>query len=101
MKNHEMTLFFRNIERCRDKQKLYDALSENELKAIDYILDAHFLDKIDIKEPRFANGEPDPGGEFELVINDESYIKIGWELLVLKWANDYEITQYLIESMTT
>lgn len=81
---------FKSIERCSDKQMLYDALSLEALKVIDSILEAHFDGLIDVKEPRLENGDPDFDGEFELIINDETYESKGPELLILKWVNDYE-----------
>ena len=92
-------MVFKSIERCSDKQMLYDALSLKAMKVIDSILEAHFDGLIDVKEPRLANGDPDFEGEFELVIDDPDYVCCGCELLILKWVNDYEDTGYMIECM--
>lgn len=49
--------------------------------------------------PRYENGEPDFYGEFKLIIKDNSYKPHGYELLILKWVEDYEDTGYMIETL--
>lgn len=88
---------FKNIEKTKDKQYLYDNLSNERLKEIDDILEGYFCDKIDVIVPIFANGEPDFCGEFKLIINDDTYEKTGNELLVLRWVEDYENTGYMVD----
>ena len=92
---------FSNISLCTDKELLYESLDYVGLKIIDDILFAHFNNDIDIIEPRFNNGEPDFCGEFELVINDKKYRENGFEMLILKWVNDYESVDYLIDCIST
>lgn len=88
---------FKNIENVSDKKSLYESLSENSLEIIDSVLEAYNKGEIDIIIPRTDDDEPDFDGEFTLNIVDDTYIETGWELLILKWVNDYEYTDYLIE----
>jgi hypothetical protein len=92
-----MDKYFTNIEACSDKEYLYKNLNTESLNLIEDILEAYNSDKIDFITPRYENGEPDFYGDFKLVVNDESYIENGTELLVLKWYEDYEDTGYLVE----
>ena len=88
---------YKNIENCKDKQLLLNKLDTKSLDLIDSILNAYNSSKIDFTEPRNEDGEPDYLGEFELVINDDSYAKTGMELLVLKWYEDIVETEYLLD----
>lgn len=90
-------MIYREIEHTADKEILYSYLVEPELDIIETILRAYNEGKIDIIEPRDENGEPDFDGIFELVINDENYQGIGYETPILKWINDWETTDYIIE----
>lgn len=90
---------YKNIEGCTDKQYLYDNLSDNALQIIDNVIEAYYSNRIDFVEPRFEDGEPDFCGEFELTIKDNSYEKNGNELLILKWVEDYEDTEYMVECL--
>jgi len=87
-----------NIEKCADKQHLYNNLSEAALRLIENTLTC-YPNKIDFTAPRYENGEPDFYGEFELIIKDDSYKPHGYELLILKWVEDYEDTGYMIETL--
>lgn len=87
---------FPRISFCSDAYMLYDALEYDILKSINDILEAEGKNRIELIEPRFGD-EPDLDREFTLVIHDESYIEKGIEKLILKWVNDYECTDYVIE----
>lgn len=69
------------------------------MKQIDDILNAYFSGKIDFIVPRYEDGEPNFYGEFEIIINDNTYQENGNELLIMKWVEDFECTDYLIECM--
>lgn len=79
---------------------LYKTLSHEALEIIEDVLVATIESKIDIKLPSSTEqtGEPEDG-EFHLIIYDNSYKENGCELLVLKWLEDCEDTEYLIEIM--
>lgn len=95
--NYEKFKKYPFIEKTKDKQYLYNHLSEPALKDIEHILEAYSIGAIDFEVPEYEDGTPDFSGEFKLIIVDDSYEKIGCELLVLKWIEDYEDTEYLIE----
>ena len=78
------------------KQYLYDSLSERSLDIIEYILDGYFNEKIDLIKPTFEDGEPNFDGEFNLAINDNTYKENGYEILVLKWVENCEDIEYII-----
>lgn len=90
-------MIYKEIEHTADKDMLYKYLVEAELDTIETVLRAYSEGKIDIIEPRDENGEPDFDGEFELIINDENYVETGFEAPILKWINDWESTDYIIE----
>ena len=90
---------FIEISQCADKQILFDALNYDALRIIEDTLNAYFIGRIDIIEPRFDNGDPDLEGYFDLIIKNKGYAPNGYEKLILKWINDYECTDYLIECM--
>lgn len=89
-------MIYKEIEHTADKDMLYKYLVEAELDTIETVLRAYSEGKIDIIEPR-KNGEPDFDGEFELIINDCDYQETGFEMPILKWINDWESTDYIIE----
>lgn len=88
-----------NIEKTADKQRLYDNLPERTLKEVDEILGAYFSERIDLEIAKFEYGESDFCGECELIVKDSNYVETGNELLVLKWVEDFEDTDYLIECL--
>ena len=89
---------YKNIENCKDKQLLLNKLDTKSLDLIESVLNAYNSGRIDFIDPRNEDGEPDWLGEFELVINDDSYAETGMELLVLKWYEDIiETTEHLLE----
>lgn len=90
---------YKNINQTSDRQLLYDNLSQENLLMIDDVLDAYFSGRIDLKIPRFENGDVDFCGEFELIKKDFSYPEYGSEILILKWVEDFEDTGYLIECL--
>ena len=90
---------FKEISQCTDKEMLYASLSYDALRIIEDTLNAYFTGRIDIVEPRFDDDEPNFCGDFELILKSKGYVKNGFEELILKWINDYECTDYLIECM--
>lgn len=87
------------ISHTADCEILFDNLSLEILNNIEDILSACVSGKIELYVPRDKNDEPDFFGDFDLIINDEQYIENGYELLVLKWIDDFECTDYLIDCM--
>lgn len=90
---------FPNISMTADANMLYENLEYDMLFNINEILGAHFKNRIEIIEPRFDNDTPDFEGAFEIIYTDKKYAPCGLEELVLKWANDYECTDYLIDCL--
>lgn len=91
---------FKEISQCADKEMLYASLSYDALRIIEDTLNAYFTGRIDIVEPRFDDGEPNFCGDFELILKSKGYVENGFEELILKWINDYECTDYLIDVMS-
>ena len=88
---------FWHIEQCCDKQYLYEHLNESELQLIEDILRAESDGKISLSEDQYdGNGNCD-FDTLDIIIHDETYVQNGYELLVLKWINDFEDTGYLVE----
>lgn len=88
---------FLHIEQCRDKQYLYEHLNESELQLIEDILQAESYGKISLSEVQYdGNGNFD-FDTLDIIIHDETYVQNGYELLVLKWINDFEDTGFLTE----
>lgn len=92
-------MLYKEIDLTKDKQYLYDNLSEDSLDIIEYVLEAYGDSKIDLEGPRYPDGEPDLFGEFKLIVKDNTYKRTGYELLILKWVEDFENTGYLLECM--
>lgn len=92
-------VLFPNISMTADANMLYETLEYDTLFKINEILGAHFKNKIDIIEPRFDDDTPNFEGAFEIVYIDENYVPCGFEKLILKWVNDYECTDYLIDCL--
>lgn len=92
-----MIIMYKNIESCKDGKYLIDNLNIENLNAIENILIAYNSNKINIIEPKCENGDFDCYGEFGLLVNDSSYVENGMETIVLKWYEDYEDTEYLID----
>lgn len=78
----------------------YECLLHNfnckQLKTIRDILEA-YPNRIDLQIPRYDDGMVDFCGDFELIIKDKTYQPNGYEILVLKWIEDYENTGCLVE----
>ena len=87
---------FKNIEQCSDKKYLFDNLNENSLKEIDRILEAYWNNQIDILVPGRDTGDYDLSNS-ELIVKDKGYRENGFELLVIKWIEDWEDTGYLVD----
>lgn len=81
------------VENTREFQTLSNKLNNEELLLIDTVLSAYAHGKIDIDLPSNEDGG------FDLVVKDPSYKVNGFELLILKWYEDYENTEYLIECL--
>jgi hypothetical protein len=86
------------IDECSDKQYLYDNLTPDELLLIEEIIESYNQGKIDLLIPRFDNNEIDFDGEWKLIIN-ESYRTNGYEVLILKWYEGFEDTDYLVDRL--
>lgn len=84
---------YTNIKKTRDKEYLYSNLSDMDLQNIEYILEAYFSERIDLVFP------DDYCGDFTLSVKDKSYTENGCELLVLKWCEDIESTDYMVGCM--
>lgn len=87
---------YKNVEMCRDRDYLFENLNENALKELDRILEAYYNEQIDICVPGQETGEHDLINA-ELIVNDTSYMESGFELLAIKWVEDWEDTGYLVE----
>ena len=86
------------VEKTRDFQLLNDKLNNEKILLIDTTLSAYIHGKIDMD----LHKNEDESVDFEkidLVIKDPSYKANGFELLILKWYEDYEDTGYLIECL--
>lgn len=81
-----------------DYEILLEDLDIVSLVIVEETLNNYFNGNIDMIVPRTENDEPDFYGEFELIINDNNYIENGYELLIMKWIDDFESTDYLIYS---
>lgn len=90
---------FEKITKCADREKLFQNLTVKALQDIETVLEAYDNDEIDFVEPRDEYGNPDTG-DYELVIKKAGYEEIGIELLVMKWIENHESTDYLIACMT-
>jgi hypothetical protein len=88
------------IRNTKDGETLISQLSSDSLQEIENILTAHTANRFDINEPRTEDGELDFFGDFEFVINDDSYNPSGCEVNVMRWYCDFGVeTDYLIEIM--
>lgn len=86
------------VEKSRDFQLLNDKLNNEKILLIDTILSAYIHGKIDMDLYENEDGSVD-FEKIDLVIKDPSYKANGFELLILKWYEDYENTGYLIECL--
>lgn len=91
---------FDEIMECADREILFQHLTVKALQDIESVLEAYNKGDIDYIEPRDENGEPDYSGDFELVIKNPEYEEIGVEMLVMKWVDDHESTDFLVECMS-
>lgn len=80
------------IEKCKDKNILYSNLNNNDLNIIEKTLEAYSLEKIEL-----TTEYKDYENYCYLTIKDTSYEENGLELLILKWYEDYETTNCLVE----
>ena len=88
---------YRNLEKCSDFKYLKEHLTENNLSIIENILIAYTTNQIDLAIPRDENNEIVWDGDWDIIILDPSYERIGEEILVLKWYESFEDTGYLVE----
>ena len=88
---------YHNLEACSDFKYLNTHLTEKHLSEIEYILEAYSTNKIDLIIPRDEKEEIVWEGDWDIIINDKNYRRIGGEILVLKWYEGFEDTGYLIE----
>ena len=86
------------VEKTRDFWQLNDKLNNEKILLIDTILSAYSHEKIDMDLHKTEDGNFD-FENIDLVIKDPSYKVNGFELLILKWYEDYEDTGYLIECL--
>lgn len=86
------------VEKTRDFQLLNDKLNNEKILLIDTILSAYIHGKIDMDLHENEHGSVD-FENIDLVIKDPSYKANGFELLILKWYEDYEDAGYLIECL--
>ena len=86
------------VEKTRDFWLLNDKLNNEKILLIDTILSAYSHEKIDMDLHKTEDGNFD-FENIDLVIKDPSYKVNGFELLILKWYEDYEDTGYLIECL--
>ena len=87
-----------HLSKTRDFDNLLENLSFEQLQKIEHILGA-YSNKIDMEVSRYEDGIPMFDGDFELIIKDKSYEQNGFEILVLKWIEDYEDTGYLVDCL--
>ena len=85
------------ISRCRDKDRLFRELTDKQLNILESVLDAYVSSKIDFVDPETNSVNPAYDGVYELVINDCNYQGNGCELFIMKWAEDRESTDNLID----
>ena len=90
---------FKNIKDCADGELLLSKLTKKALQDIEHVLDAYEKGDIDFISPRDEYGNPDTG-DYELVINNKNYKENGTELLVMKWVESHESTEYLLDYFT-
>lgn len=83
----------------RDKKRLFDELSDKSLSLIENVLSAYQNELIDFAEPRGDEEEPDPSGDYKLIIHDKAYKETGLDLLIMKWYEDLESTDHFIDVM--
>lgn len=88
------------VSETTDAQELFDNLNDNALKEVEDILAAYSDNQIDIKIPEYDEYTGEFLDDFELIINDSSYVENGNEILVLRWYEDYEFTEHLIECLS-
>ena len=88
---------YKHLEACSDFKVLNDYLTEKHLNEIEYILNAYATNKIDLIIPRDEKEKIVWEGDWDIKILDDSYRRIGGEILVLKWYEGFEDTGYLIE----
>lgn len=89
---------FRCINECSDKNYLFQKLSVSELQTVENILKAYSEGEIDLDIPRDADTEEiNFDGDFNLVINEQTYKEIGIEVTVLKWYESLEDTGYMVD----
>ena len=88
---------YHNLEACSDFKYLNTYLTEKHLSEIEYILEAYSTNKINLIIPRDEKEEIVWEGDWDIIINDKNYKRIGGEKLVLKWYEGFEDTGYLIE----
>lgn len=88
---------YHNLEACSDFKSLNTHLTEKHLSEIEYILEAYSKNKIVLIIPRDEKDEIVWEGDWDIIINDKNYRRIGGEILVLKWYEGFEDTGYLIE----
>lgn len=100
-KRNQRYIRYPEIDRCSDKQYLYDNLTHFVLSWIEKILEFYNSGKIDLLIPRFDNDEIDFDGEWKLIIKNKSYKANGNEVLVLKWYEGFEDTGYLVGCLSS
>lgn len=83
------------LKRCTDFKLLAKNLKYDTMIYIEKILRA----PLELIVPRTEDDYPDFDAEWSVRTNDESYKMTGHELLVLKWVEDFECTDTLIDFM--
>ena len=93
--NQQYTYYY--IGHTADKDKLFSNLSPANLNIIEGILKAYICERIDFTEPRDDANGIYADTKYELIVKDQSYEQTGYELAVLKWYEDRESTDWLID----
>ena len=89
---------FKEIMNCADREMLFQHLTVKALNDVEHVLEGYHKGEIDFIEPRDEFGNPEVG-EYQLIINNADYKQTGIELLVMKWVENHESTDYLIECL--
>ena len=85
------------ISGCSDHEIIFSKLREEKLLFIEHILYAYENGQIDFEELKDDNGEYLFCGEPSLIIKDKTYNPTGLEIVVLRWYESHEDTNYLVE----
>lgn len=88
---------YKYLDECLDFKYLEEYLTDKSLSHIEKILVAYKEQKIDLVIPRDEKDQIMWDGDWDIIITDKSYKRIGYETLILKWYEGFEDTGYIID----